>query len=65
MCRKGGVYGGLGGVCVSVCMGEGEGVCVSVVRGEGEEVWGIMMSMCGCMCACVCVVGEEVLGIRG
>ena len=29
---------GLGGVCVSACMGKGEGVCVSVVRGEGEEV---------------------------
>ena len=34
--------GGLGGVCVSVCMGKGKGVCVSVVGGEGEEVWGIM-----------------------
>ena len=40
VCRKLGVYGGIG---VELCgcvwegvWGKGEGVCVSVVRGEGE-----------------------------
>ena len=42
--------GGLGGVCVSVCMGKGEGVCVCCWRGGRGGMGDHGMTMCGCMC---------------